>query len=287
MHDILKKSIFLVLVLSCFCFANLVTAEKLPAILQTAQPDNNASYRIELDGMTDTALQIKINKVIRDVEQELLHKLPDNQGVLAHEVYAFNQSIFSVLITASNGGTVVSQPLNINMSNGNILIIADVLSLSEKLTERLGYQIDQQQQFLIRDKSLLLWSDNQITTIPFSEVISWLETVKLSNCFRIHHVTANGNGKTIKINENDLVVVTIPANRTTGYMWQSMDAKASTNLIQIADSYLMTSDVTGAGGFDVLVYAMPKAGVETINLGYQRPWVGENLQTFRLTIEAS
>lgn len=283
----MKKTILLMLILSCFCFSNLVAAEKIPAILETKAQDNTAGSFIELDGMTDTLLQTKINKAIRDVETQVLNAMPNNQGVLSHTVYMLNQSIFSLLVTASNGNTVVSQPLNINMANGNILIIADVLRLDAKLTEYLGYQIDQQQNFLIQDKNLLLWSNNQATTIPFTQIIGWVETVKLSNCFRIHHVTANGNGKTIKIDKTDLVVVTIPANRTTGYLWQNMDTKMSSNLIQISSSYLMTSDLVGAGGFDVLVYAMPQTGTETINLGYQRPWEKEYIQTFHLTVEAS
>lgn len=284
----MKKNILLMFMLGCFCFANLAAAEKLPAVLQTVQQDNSDSSIIELDGMTDTVLQTKINKAIRDVEKQVLHEMPGNQGVLSHTVYTLNQSIFSLLVTATNGATVVSRPVNINMSNGNALVIADVLRLDAKLTEHLGYEISPQQNFLIQDKNLLLWNDNQATTLPFSQIISWVETVKLSSCFRIHHVTANGNGKMIRMDKSDLIVITIPANRTTGYLWQNMDSKlVPAKLIQISDSYLMTSDLAGAGGFDVLVYAMPQVGTENINLGYQRPWEGEYIQTFRLTVVAS
>jgi len=88
-------------------------------------------------------------------------------------------------------------------------------------------------------------------------------------------VTEEENGKDLLLNRGDLLVVHLPANRTTGFGWQPTFSKAGMLKAEGEAFYLpnrASAHLVGSGGVESWIFRAEKAGSTTLTLGYVRPW---------------
>lgn len=88
-------------------------------------------------------------------------------------------------------------------------------------------------------------------------------------------VTEEENGKDLLLDRGDLLVVHLPANRTTGYGWQPSYSAKGVLKPEGEAFYLAnrtSSHLVGSGGTESWIFRAEKAGSITLTLGYVRPW---------------
>jgi len=105
-------------------------------------------------------------------------------------------------------------------------------------------------------------------------------------------LTEADNGKTITVNNGDLVQVALPGNPTTGYSWSvTMSNKDDTVLQQQGDPvYVQQStdpSLVGGGGTFTFTFKAVGPGQVILNFGYARPWEQgvAPIQTYSATID--
>ena len=88
-------------------------------------------------------------------------------------------------------------------------------------------------------------------------------------------VTSEENGKDLLLKRGDLLVVYLPANRTTGFGWQATFSKAGI-LKPEGDAFYLanrtSAHLVGSGGTETWIFRAEKAGNTTLTFGYARPW---------------
>jgi len=88
-------------------------------------------------------------------------------------------------------------------------------------------------------------------------------------------VTDEENGKDLVLKRGDLLVVYLPANRTTGFGWQANFSKGGILKPEGEAFYhaIRTSPhLVGSGGTETWIFRAEKAGSTTLTLGFVRPW---------------
>ena len=83
------------------------------------------------------------------------------------------------------------------------------------------------------------------------------------------------NGKDLLLNRGDLLVVHLPANRTTGFGWQPSFSKGGV-LKPEGEAFSLANKAStrlvGTGGMETWLFRAQKAGSTILNLRYVRPW---------------
>ena len=100
-------------------------------------------------------------------------------------------------------------------------------------------------------------------------------------------VGEDSDGQSLTLPTNQVLVVTLPANPTTGYQWQ-VKAVDGGVLKQLGDvSYQPDSDRTGSGGMSTLIFLAASAGKTELSLIYVRSWEKDTppAKTFTLKVE--
>ncbi len=95
------------------------------------------------------------------------------------------------------------------------------------------------------------------------------------------------DGRRVEIKESQTLVISLPANPSTGYIWEVQDP-ASGRVRQIgAVRFEPSSDLLGAPGEQVMQFKVLEAGVSTLPLVYHRPWEEETapLGSFSIQVE--
>jgi inhibitor of cysteine peptidase len=93
--------------------------------------------------------------------------------------------------------------------------------------------------------------------------------------------------QTVEISLTDSLVVTLPANASTGFSWT--EAKISNPAIisqSNREEIASTSGLTGASGNTAWTFKALKAGQATITMDYSRPWEGgeKGVKTYTLSV---
>jgi inhibitor of cysteine peptidase len=100
-------------------------------------------------------------------------------------------------------------------------------------------------------------------------------------------LTANDNGGQFEVKVDDLIVVTLVGNPSTGYTWEAKDL--DTTMFELVGEPEFVSDnpdLVGAGGTLTLTFKALQAGTATLNLVYHRPWEAdvEPIDSFSVTV---
>jgi inhibitor of cysteine peptidase len=88
-------------------------------------------------------------------------------------------------------------------------------------------------------------------------------------------VTEEENGKDLLLNRGDLLVIYLPANRTTGFGWKPTFSKGGFLKPEGEAFYLANKtspNLVGSGGTETWIFRAEQAGSTTLTLGYVRPW---------------
>jgi len=102
-------------------------------------------------------------------------------------------------------------------------------------------------------------------------------------------LTKNDNGKTFEAQAEDSVVIELPENPTTGYVW-TLDVKEGQGVAHVSDSrYAAASESgIGGGGIRTFIVKIQSAGNATIDMKLRRQWEPESaaIDGFKALIKA-
>jgi inhibitor of cysteine peptidase len=90
----------------------------------------------------------------------------------------------------------------------------------------------------------------------------------------------------VNINKNDLIIVELEGNPTTGYTWEVSPDSTINLSLQGEPEFVSSSDALGAGGIIKLTFKADGKGNGLLKLIYHRPWE-ENIppdKTFSVTV---
>jgi inhibitor of cysteine peptidase len=101
------------------------------------------------------------------------------------------------------------------------------------------------------------------------------------------NLDANGNGESVETTVGGRLIITLPANPSTGYTWEVQGGAAP--VLELVGEPEFTSDnpdLLGAGGSLTLTFRAAQPGTTTLVLVYHRPWETdvEPLDTFTVRV---
>ena len=99
-------------------------------------------------------------------------------------------------------------------------------------------------------------------------------------------VTEADNGQTVQVAAGGTVVVELPGNPTTGYIWQ-VTANDESILLPTGYEFTPDSDAMGAGGMEQFKFNAMAPGTVELALANSRPWETDTppAETFAVTVE--
>lgn len=97
------------------------------------------------------------------------------------------------------------------------------------------------------------------------------------------------NGKTIELQNGDILMLTLVGNPTTGFTWEAQPPLDNTVIKSSGDpKYQADSNLAGSGGKLTFTYQAVKAGQVNLSLVYHRPWESvAPADTFLVTINVN
>lgn len=102
-------------------------------------------------------------------------------------------------------------------------------------------------------------------------------------------LTRNDNGKTVEAQVGESVVIELPENPTTGYIW-TLDVKEGTGIAYLSNSMYVAANnsAIGGGGMRKFIINVQSTGIATIDIKLRHPWEPENtaIDRFNVIIKA-
>ena len=81
----------------------------------------------------------------------------------------------------------------------------------------------------------------------------------------------------VTLQRGDFLEISLPGNRTTGYLWERVGAKGKSHLRLIRQEAIQSPShgdepLMGAPGGDRFLFEAQEVGRETLSFSYHRPW---------------
>jgi inhibitor of cysteine peptidase len=102
-------------------------------------------------------------------------------------------------------------------------------------------------------------------------------------------LTRKDNGKKVQAQVGESVVIELPENPTTGYLW-TLDVNEVAGIAYLSDSRYTAANESsiGGGGTRNFIVNVKSSGIATINIKLRRPWEPEStaIDRFNVIIDA-
>jgi predicted secreted protein len=114
----------------------------------------------------------------------------------------------------------------------------------------------------------------------------------LSRCIILMAINEEDyNGKDYQIPVGQSLIISLPSNPTTGYMWNTKDSGEDSILTEIGNAYRSDNDnnsaLVGQGGREYWEFKALQAGTTELQMVYSRPWESvQPAQVFKLKVTA-
>jgi inhibitor of cysteine peptidase len=94
----------------------------------------------------------------------------------------------------------------------------------------------------------------------------------------------NDAGKTVEIAVGDALEIILPANPTTGYVWEVNSL--GLNVLRLGETNFINDTAIGSSGMEVIKFQAIAAGKSTVKLIFHRPFEQNipPLKTFEVTV---
>ena len=98
-------------------------------------------------------------------------------------------------------------------------------------------------------------------------------------------LTTNDNGKTVEVQVGEFVVIELPENPTTGYVW-TLSVKEGKGTTSLSNSkYTAANDSgMGGGGMRTFIVKVQSAGIAAIDIKLRRQWESESAAIDRFNV---
>ena len=102
-------------------------------------------------------------------------------------------------------------------------------------------------------------------------------------------LTKNDNGKTVEARVGESVVIELPENPTTGYLW-TLNVKEETGTASLSNSRYTAPKQSGIGGGGTRMFTVKvqSSGIVTVDMKLRRQWEPEStaIDRFNTVIKA-
>ena len=100
-------------------------------------------------------------------------------------------------------------------------------------------------------------------------------------------LTQANNGESHELHRDDVIVIRLSENPTTGYCWEIEELDNNILALQSSDFFLPEHPQFGEGGERVFAFKAKSAGSAHIRLKYWREWEGNDsiIDVFNVTTE--
>ncbi len=282
------------LVFSCFLpFSPL--AEASPGTTVISRGVESAYGEVpEVDGITDTALQTKINENISVAINELTASLRGKKDLnYSYQVLANRPIFLSIMLKAdTNGAFAGARGINVDVKTGESYHLNDFFKATpdffEQLEKNLGWRPTEKTPFALSEQGIrfIREADGEEQQVGYENIFNWLDLGKSGYYINYHPITAEANGKLLRVKTGELAVLMLDSNRTTGYAWQ-LKGEANNPVLQfVGTSYIINSTRIGSGGVEVFTFGVLKPGETTIEMEYKRPWEKQAIKTVKIQLVA-
>lgn len=89
-------------------------------------------------------------------------------------------------------------------------------------------------------------------------------------------LTKANNGESYELHRDDVIVIRLTENPTTGYCWEIEELDNNILALQSSDFFLPEDPQIGEGGMRVFIFKAKTAGSAHIRLKYWREWEGND-----------
>jgi inhibitor of cysteine peptidase len=100
-------------------------------------------------------------------------------------------------------------------------------------------------------------------------------------------LTSDNSGTTYRMDIDEVIVVSLDSNATTGYEW-AIDELDETVVTSLGSTYIAPANgAVGQGGIEEWTFEALDSGITTLSLKYWRPWEGDAsiVDRFELMLE--
>lgn len=96
-----------------------------------------------------------------------------------------------------------------------------------------------------------------------------------------HKINLDDNGGKITIADGDVIIIELPENPTTGYIWIPKDLKTE-QVTKKSNNYTSINTAVGSGGLRTFEFIMKRGEGGNIILENMQKWSNDIYQTFQL-----
>jgi inhibitor of cysteine peptidase len=96
-----------------------------------------------------------------------------------------------------------------------------------------------------------------------------------------HKVNLENDDKEIIISDGDTIIIELPENPTTGYLWYPKDLSTE-GIIEKSNHYFSPNTAIGSGGIRTFEFILKKGKNGNITLQNMQKWSNDIYQTFRV-----
>lgn len=267
-----------------FCYAA-------PGVTVVGVKSSSSSELPQVDGLVNNALQSRINSSIKTITNDLQNGLKNEKEVVySYEIVKNNLNFLSMFVKAENGqGDLLSvRSVNIDLVTGDIYNLTSFFSSSKEffdaLENKLGWRPADNTSFTLSQKGIEFLSDKGSQTVGYENVFSWMIIGKIDYYLDGYRVTIDADGKIVRANVGNLIVLFLESNRTTGYSWQMKNTDYTSNLKYIGSSYLLNSVEIGSSGWELMIFGVEKPGEVNMEVEYRRQWEKQAIKKLAVTI---
>ena len=245
----------------------------------------------QVDGLVNDGLQSRVNSSIKTVTNDLKSSLKNEKEVsYSYEVVKNNLHFLSMFVKAQNNqGELLSvRSVNVDLRTGDVYNLTSFFSTSKEffdlLESKLNWRPNENTSFTLSEKGLVFINEGQEQIVGYENVFPWMIIGKIDYYLEGYRVTVDADGKVVRANVGNLIILFLESNRTTGYSWQTKDNNYTSNLRYIGSSYLLNSTEIGSSGWELMIFGIEKPGEVNITVEYKRPWEKQAIKQLVVTI---
>lgn len=241
-----------------------------------------------IDGNLDVALEKMANDVINTKARNLL-KVFGNKGDLSYTVTLNRPSLVSILLRADYDGKTLYDVANVDLTSGKEFVLNDFFINDEKTKG-----------FFNKDEALLFTDDGVVRRSqkngPFDRMLGYEELMpsarisEVGRIFQIARLTANADGKILRMKSGNMFALKLDANPSTGFSWILKPTDTNKGkLAKIGSSFVlpaMDDNRVGTPGTEISMYFVKEPGTYEVIMEYKRPWEMFVFKTVRFTLIA-
>ena len=287
-----KRRIFLGAILCALNLLYVLPVFAMPCAIISRGIENAYGEFPEIDGYVDTALQERINALLRTAANDLRSSTKTNKEAnYSYAVIKNETNFLSILLKADAQGVFLgARSVNFDPRTGYLYTLNELFIANEgffdALEQNLGWRPAEKAPFALSSDGLVFIreTDGKEMTVDFEGLFEWVVIGKSDYYLKGHYLTEAADGKLLRVKKGDLVIVRLATNKSSGYGWQGANNDYEPQFKYLGSSYLLSTAAIGAGGWDMLIFGAVQEGEIVLEMQQKRPWQNQILKIVKIQI---